>query len=313
MSALLAAGASARCGPDLVTARPPDARYAPGASGVDGGLPFGPFHLPDDQFRAPFTGALRGVHPEDVVATLDAARRSHFRVVITLQRGRKRFRNPDGSFSLALWQGEIDRFRGIDFAPYVADGTLLGHYLFDEPHDPTNWDGRPVAYAVIDSAAAYSKRLWPTMPTIVRSPPTFLAAGAPWRFLDVAWAQYTARHGDVRSFIGRESAAARRMDLGLAVSLEVLSGGPFRRPISASDLRDWGSVLASEPTACGLFMWKYDKKDPSYFERADVRAAAASVARVASARAAPPCRRPSQTAQSSRADGRGTDPLSGRP
>jgi hypothetical protein len=255
------------------------------------GLPFGPWHLPDDQFRAPFTGTVRGPRPNDVLATLEAARRARFHVVLRLVRGRKGFSNPDGSFNLALWQREVDRFRGIDFAPYVRDGTLLGHFLFDEPHDPTNWNGRPVPYAVIESAAVYSKRLWPTLPTGVGAPAAFLKAGGPWPDLDFTETQYRPKKGDLVRWQAEEVAAAREAALGLVLSINVLDGNGRGAPLSGDQLRAIGLALAGEPAACALLMWKYDKDDPSYFARSDVRAAVDTIARAAAARGAPPCAR----------------------
>jgi len=255
------------------------------------GLPFGPWHLTDDQFHWPYSGTVRGPHPTDVITTLEAARRAGFRVVFRLARGRKRSSNPDGSFNLALWKREVDRFRGVDFAPYVADGTLLGHFLFDEPHDPTNWNGRPVPYAVIESTAAYSKSLWPTLPTVIGAPPTFLSGGMPWVNLDFAETQYRPKKGEVGLWLSREVAAARQARLGVLLSINVLAGGDRNEPLTAEQLRAAGLALAPAPDACALFMWKYDKDDPSYFARADVRAAVDTIARVAAARTPAPCAR----------------------
>jgi len=242
------------------------------------GVPFGPWHLPAERLAAPFTGTQLGLHPEDAVPRLEAARRAGFRVFVRLALSRRRFSGPDGSFDLERWKREIDRFRGIDFAPYVSDGTLLGHFLFDEPHDPTNWNGRPVPFAVIESTAAYSKRLWPTLPTGVGSPPSFLAGGAPWGALDFAETQYRPQKGDLSGWIAREVAAARATRLGTLFSLNVLDGNGRGKPLTGAQLEQFGTVLAREPTACALLLWKYD---PAYFSRDDVWAAVAAIATAA--------------------------------
>jgi hypothetical protein len=265
------------------------------------GLPFGPWHLPDDSFHTPFSGAIRGAHPDDVMATLEAARRAGFRVIVRLDRGRKRFSNADGSFNLALWKKEIDRYHGIDFAPYVKDGTLLGHFLFDEPDDPTNWNGHPVPYAVIESTAAYSKRLWPTLPTGVGASAVFLQGGGRWTDLDFTETQYRPKKGDVRQWLATQVAAARAAHLGLALSINVLDGNGRGQPLSGAQLRTFGLVLAEEPSACGLFMWKYDEHDPKYFQRQEVRAAAADIGRVTAGRRAQPCTRQEQAEADSEA------------
>jgi hypothetical protein len=257
------------------------------------GIPFGPYHLPDAEFRAPFTGSPRGVSTaEEAVAALETARGAGFRLVLRLARGSRRFENPGGSFSLEMWKREIDRYRAIDFESYVRDGTLLGHLLFDEPHDPTNWDGKPVPYADIVAAAAYSKELWPTLPTGVGSPPTALQqlrGDSPRGALDFALAQYRPAKGEVTQWLNREAALARRLGYGLALSMNALDGNGTNKPLTGAQLRQYGSVLAREPSACLLTMWKYDKTNPEYFERRDVIAALHDVARVAAERAARPC------------------------
>jgi hypothetical protein len=256
------------------------------------GLPFGPWHLPDSLLRGPFSGSVLALHPYDAMERLEAARRAHFRVFVILDRSRVRHQNPDKSFNLQLWEQEVERFAGMDFGSYVKDGTILGHLLIDEPHDPTNWNGKPVPYAVIDSAAAYSKRLWPTLPAGVAAPPSFLKDGS-WRSLDFGFAQYKPKKGDVSPWLAREVQDARASRLALVVSLNVLDGGGRGVPLTGAELRTYGSALAAEPYACALTMWKYDIKDPSYFRRPDVLAAVDAVARVAAEHRATSCGRPS--------------------
>jgi hypothetical protein len=272
----------------------------PAGQELQRGLPFGPFHLPDAEFRAPFSGSVRGVsNAKEAVAALEAARRAGFRLVLRLARSSSRFENLDRSFNLALWKREIDRYRDIDFAPYVRDGTLLGHYIFDEPHDPTNWNGKAVAYADIAAAAAYSKDLWPTMPTGIGSPPTELQrlrGTADRGALDFAFAQYGPKKGEVQQWRSREAATARRLGYGLILSMNVLDGNS-RDPLTAAQVRRYGQVLAQEPTACLLTMWKYDKDDPGYFKRPEIIAAMEEVARVAAARPPVSCQRSGSGAQ----------------
>lgn len=246
---------------------------------------FGPSRLPlDGAPRGQFTATVGSFTPHDAIATLDAARKSGMHLLVRLARNRRRFRNPDGSFSLEMWKREVDAYRGVDFAPYVADGTILGHYLFDEPHDPTNWNGTPVPYADVEAAAAYSKRLWPTMPAEIGSPPSFLLGGAPWHSLDLAFAQFSARKGDLRPWLRAEVEAARTQRLGLFLSLNVLSGGTTRGPMTPTQLETWGMTMAAEPEACGLFMWRWDS---AYFHDPAIAGAVSAIATVVARRGAP--------------------------
>ena len=98
----------------------------------------------------------------------------------------------------------IDRYKNTNFDSYIRDGTIIGHYMIDEPNDPANWNGRPVSGETLDDMARYSKSKWPNLPTIVRTYPDYLEKWAPYRYLDAAWAQYVERKGDVDDFIDEQ-------------------------------------------------------------------------------------------------------------
>jgi hypothetical protein len=264
------------------------------------GIAFGPQHLPQNLFGPVYTGTVRIASPRNVVSILEAARGTRTRVILNLSTT-PGSRNPDGSFSIERWKARVDRFTRINFEPYIADGTLLGHYLMDEPHSPKNWNGKPVPFSDIEAAARYSKARWPNMTTFVRTHPEFLA-GAPftWVYVDAAWAQYSARRGDVRTYLEENVASAKSLGLGLVVGMNLLTGGSSESGIrgyhegtwamSASQIRAWGSILAAEPYACALSMWKYDKDNPAYLDRPDVQAAMAEVSQIATNRPRASCR-----------------------
>jgi hypothetical protein len=270
----------------------------PAAAGT--GIPFGPQHLPPGSLGATYTGTMWIAQPQTVLAELAAARRAGARVFLNLSTT-KGAQAEDGTYSLERWKQRIDRFRSIDLAPYVRDGTILGHYVMDEPHSASNWGGKPVPFTEIEAAAKYSKTLWPDMTTFVRTHPEFLeGASFRWVYVDAAWAQYTARRGDVAAYLKRQVETARRLDLGLVVGLNLLNGGTAesgipgfhkgRWAMSAGQIRSLGRALAAEPYACAFSMWKYDKADPSYLQRADIKAALAEVAEVAANHPRTSCR-----------------------
>jgi hypothetical protein len=264
------------------------------------GIAFGPQHLPENLFGPVYTGTVRIVSPRNVLSILEAARGTRTRVILNLSTT-PGSQDPDGAFSLERWRARVDRFARIDFEPYIADGTLLGHYLMDEPHSPNNWNGKAVPFSDIEEAARYSKARWPNMTTFVRTHPGFLA-GAPftWAYVDAAWAQYSARRGDVRAYLEENVASARSLGLGLVVGMNVLTGGSSEsgirgyqertRAMSASQIRTWGSILAAEPYACALSIWKYDKDNPAYLDRPEVQAAMAEVSQIATNRPRASCR-----------------------
>lgn len=268
--------------PPSLTPTPPPAQDLP-TSGQ--GLLFGPFHLPESEFGATYTGAFRSLRPNNALAILEAARAADLHLIINLTGSRRRFQEPDGAFSLDRFQELLGHYRRLDFAPYVADGTIIGHMMFDEPQDPSNWNGAPIPYADIEAAAAYSKELWPAMPVGVGGPPDFLQAGAPWAALDFAFAQYTTRRGDLATWLPQQVQAAQQAQLGLVLSLNIL-GGNDRSPVTAAQLTDWGTQLLAEPYACALLMWKFD---PTYLQDPAIAAAMADLAQLARDRPAPPC------------------------
>ncbi len=253
----------------------------------EGGRPlaFGPFHLPTERFAGgPFTGAFRALRPESARQTLEAARAAGTQLIFNLAGSRRAFQNPDGSFSLERFRARLERFRALDLEPYVEDGTVIGHVLFDEPQDPTNWGGRPVPLETIEQAAALSKALFPKLPVGIGAPAPFLR-GFRWEALDFAMAQYAARRGDLLGWLREQTTAAEELGLGLALSLNVLAGSAGG-PLPPPQLREWGTLLAQEPSACALLLWKHDD---AYFGRPDVAEVVAEIAAIARSRTAPGC------------------------
>jgi hypothetical protein len=254
------------------------------------GIAFGAFDLPTSYFNATFSGAIKAAGPGDILSTLAAARRAGARVIIRLTGSADYYQNSNGTVNLTKWKARVARFKSVNLASYIADGTFLGHFLIDEPHDPSNWGGKPVPFATLEAMAKYSKELWPGLTTMVRSTPAWLA-GASFRYayLDASWTQYSVRFGDLSSWIRQQASAARNEGLGLIVGLNWLSGGRSRGtyPMSASQIKTFGSILVSTSSACAFYGWKYSS---SYFGRSDIKSAMAAVASKAKGRSRQPCR-----------------------
>jgi hypothetical protein len=243
------------------------------------GIPFGVYHLPPELLGPAFSGALRASPPESLLVHLALARRAGAKVIVSFAGAERRFRNSDNTFSFTKWKYRIDRYRQLDFSSYIADGTIVGHYIMDEPHDPGNWGGTLVSREMVDEMAKYSKEVWPTMLTIVRSWPAYLK-GYKYQYLDAAWAAYSERKGPIDSFISSNVEDAKEIGLGLVVSLNLLDGGTKSSGIpgynngkygmSASQVRSWGGALLSEDYVCAFMMWKYNEP---YLSRPDIKAA----------------------------------------
>ena len=90
------------------------------------------------------------------------------------------YKDADGHFSLTKWKARIDRYDDVTFDAYIKDGTLIGHYLIDEPNDPANGMAARLGHHAREMAR-YSKAKWPGLPTIVRTYPDYLEKWAPYR------------------------------------------------------------------------------------------------------------------------------------
>jgi hypothetical protein len=225
-----------------------------------GGIPFGTFEQPTTQFGSLFNGAKLTLrtdqHPLDSLARVKAR---NGRVVLKLAGSDVYFQNSDGTFNFTKWKARVDRYRTINIAPYITDGTIFGHYMIDEPASPGNWGGQVVPQATLEAMAKYSKSIWPNLPTLVRVDPTWLAQWTgSYVYLDGGWAQYVERKGNVLTYINSQVAAAQKKGLSLMVGLNFQKGGLNRTPLTASQVTSWGSTLLSTTYSCGFLSWEYE-------------------------------------------------------
>lgn len=265
------------------------------------GIVFGTTGMRNTYLNSVHTGWFNGgpLDPSNILSWLSGARAEGGRVVIKLSKGRDDYvQNGDGTFSLSKWKSLVSRFRNVNLAPYINDGTIIGHYLIDEPQNASRWGGRVIPQSTVEEMARYSKDLWPGMHTLVRAAPSWLASSSiSYRYLDAGWAQYVAGRGDAANWVAAEAAAAKRKALGLVVGLNVLDGGNGSSRIrgtrsgkwsmSASEIRSYGSAMLGQSLACGFFNWMFDS---DYYGRSDVRSAMADVSAKARAHARTSCR-----------------------
>lgn len=265
------------------------------------GVVFGTFSLPNEALSSVHTGWMQGgpLDPSNILSKLSAARARGGRVVIKLCKGSDSYvKNADGTFSLSKWKSLVSRFRNVNLGPYIADGTIVGHFLIDEPQRAAKWGGKTIPPATLEAMAKYSKQLWPGMTTIARVVPSWLAASSVrYTYLDAGWAQYASSKGDAGKWAAAEVAAAKRKGLGLVVGMNVLDGGngssriagwsKGRYAMSASEIRSYGSALLNQSYSCAFFNWMYDAR---YFGRTDIKSAMASVSTKAKSHVRTSCR-----------------------
>ena len=251
------------------------------------GIPIGHFAQPISTFGRLYNGGHQNFSPNTIVRELSAIRARGGRVVIPFA-GSPRYYKENGHFSLTKWKQRVNRFRGVNLSSFVRDGTIIGHYMIDEPNDPANWRGKRVSPSTLEEMARYSKQIWPGMATIVRTEPGYLARNH--RYLDAAWAQYLSRKGSAEAFIRRNVSEAQNRRVGLVVGLNVLKGGtPHGTRMTASQVKSWGSTLMNGTYPCAFISWTYSGRFLSSRGMSDAMAA---LRRKAEGRSNRSCRSP---------------------
>jgi hypothetical protein len=191
----------------------------------------------------------------------------------------------------------------------VADGTIVGNQLIDEP-ETRRWGG-VVSKKVIDQMARYAKNIFPTLPMGVNHGPPAHRWRANERFqaLDYVLYQYNHHitHGNVAAWRQEVLAQAKRDGVTPAFSLNVLDGGVQDRDrnytctgkgqagkgtyrpncrMTASQVREWGRALGV--AGCTMQMWRYDGR---YISNRANQAAFRDIASLLKSRARPSCKR----------------------
>jgi hypothetical protein len=257
------------------------------AAGWRGGIPFGTWATPTEQFGPVYNGAMRVIWPEGLRAELAAIKSRGGRVILSLAGKETNYLDSKGHFSLAMWKERVNRYKGVDFSSFLEDGTIIGHYIIDEPNDPVNWGGTPVPGSMVETMAAYSKQLWPKMATVARVEPRYLGeTGGPYRYLDAAWAQYVSWKGTPDDYIRRNVADAQELGLALVTGLNITNGSPTRGNMSASLVQSAGSTLLAQSYPCAFISWTWID---DYMFRSDIKAAMANLSEKAENHAGRSC------------------------
>ena len=226
-------------------------------SSFAGGIPMGMYGLPTSWFGERYNGGFRNIFPQYLLRELADLKARGGKVVLTFGGHPRFYTDAQGYFSLSMWKSRVDLFRSVDFSSYVADGTVMAHYLIDEPNDAANWNGRPVPPATLEEMARYSKQIWPELLTVVRVDATYLSYDH--SYLDAAWAQYVYRKGTAAEYIKRNVEAAQERRLGLITGLNVLKGGIDGARMTPNQVQEWGSTLLTSSYPCAFLSWDYDE------------------------------------------------------
>ncbi len=267
-----------------------------GQGPTDTGIPFGLFGMAGRELVAPYTSAMQQARPDDILADLAAAKSRGARIVVNFAGGGAKYTDAGRRLDLGLWKARLDRFRPMaaQLNAYVADGTLLAVMILDEPSAKKRWGGEDVPASTLDEMAAYSKSIFPDLPTAVRAAPSELEHYH-WRNLDVAWAQYTVKKGPIDHYVASEVAAAQSEGLGLIVGLNITKGGEGSSDatgengsaMSGGEILRYGHALLDSPYPCAFISW--DSR-PGVIDRPDVASALRELAAAAGTHPATSCR-----------------------
>jgi hypothetical protein len=250
----------------------------PLGSGPASGTPFGPFDL-FKSASAPavsgFTGTVSWASPESIVQRLASMRTARVRGILKMTG--ESHDDPDGTdayrtnfkFDLAKWKAAMVRYdtpvikAAIEAA--VADGTLLGYSMIDEPNH-TTWGG-VITKATIDTMSRFSKGLFPTLPTGL-AVPYYWRATERYQVTDFIVAQTWKPTMTPEEWRTAAVAAAKLNGVALVASINIMAGpqlaGCELRPngttclMTPTEIRNWGVTLGTDPYACGMMMWRYD-------------------------------------------------------
>jgi hypothetical protein len=249
-----------------------------------GGIPIGHAGQPVSAFGSYFNGAKMTISPGELVNYLRGIKARGGKVVLMLA-GTDHYYKDSRGFNLTKWKARIDRFKGVNFSSYINDGTIIGHFLVDEPNDSHNWNGKTISPAVVDEMARYSKQRWSNMRTIVRVEPSYFRSRRP-QYIDAAWAQYVTRKGNASDYIRRNVSDAQHAGMALVVGLNISKGGPNQRRMTPTEVKNFGSALLSSSYPCAFISWQYD----SYVASTTMRDAMRMLRGKAQSRASKTCR-----------------------
>ena len=128
---------------------------------------------------APFTASTNYINADTLILQVNAARSKGQRLVLAMTGGSYTQFLTNGQFDLTKWKNRMNTYNKSALrtavAAAVADGTVIGNQLIDEPETP-QW-GTKLTKPMIDQMAVYVKNIFPTLPVGVNHGPP----GYKWR------------------------------------------------------------------------------------------------------------------------------------
>jgi hypothetical protein len=266
---------------------------------LGGGTPVG---LPFGAYRLLLSGTSPGVltlsaemnFPSTIVSWIDGARQKGVRVMLVMTGGSHTATKPGCCLSVingvlqfdrAKWEATLQTFNTAAIrdaiANGVADGTIVGATVMDEPYVSGGGDGNTwgppgtMTKARVDSLCTSVQKIFPTLRAGVEHQHNLFEPTKSYRVCQFIVDQYSARFGDVAAWRDAGLAMGTRDHHSILFSLNVLNGGVQDRDgtwdcagtgglglyapncrMTANQVRNFGLALGL--AGCGLFMWRYD-------------------------------------------------------
>jgi hypothetical protein len=259
---------------------------------IDRGIPFGSYNMWPTATRtqssgvAVFTGSHDYVPPSEMVAHLDAARARGMSIVLAMTGASHDRYKTNGVFDQGKWEAAMN---GYDtpairdaIAAAVADGTVIGNSVMDEPQqsgtDTKDW-GPPgtMTKGRVDQLCGYVKAIFPTLPVGVGHDHNAFEPANSYTVCEFFMPQYAARKGSVTAWRDGALAMAQRDGLAVVFSMNLLNGGVQDRTgawdcpgtgglgdrspncrMTPAQVRDFGLTLGV--AGCAMLSWKYDSE-----------------------------------------------------
>jgi hypothetical protein len=267
-------------------AAPPADTPAPTAAVSYSGIPYGPYDLWDNPTElqwgpGPFTSSLdNSSYPNSLPKRIAAARQKRIRLVLAMTAGPSAYIT-NGKFDLAKWKAKLSTLNTSEVrkavADGVADGTVVGNKLIDEPDSP-QWGG-VLTKSMIDGMAKFAKGIFPTLPMGIGVG----ASSFKWRswekyhVLDWVSVQYVWNYnkGNITGWRDEVLNFAKANGVTPMFSLNLLNGGVRDQTgawdcpntggkgtrtsycrMTADQVRTYGKAVG--PAGCAMLMWRYD-------------------------------------------------------
>ncbi len=218
----------------------------------------------------------------------------------------------NGKFDLAKWKAKLNTLNTSEVrkavADGVADGTVVGNKLIDEPDSPQG--GGVLTKSMIDQMATYARNIFPTLPMgINHGAPGFKwRSGERYRVLDWVSVQYVWNYnqGGITAWRDEVLGFARANGVTPMFSLNILNGGVRDKSgawdcpgtggkgtktsycrMTADQVRSYGRTVG--PSGCAMLMWRYDD---AFMSKSANKSAFQDVATLLNSKPRRSCRRP---------------------